>query len=89
MGILILLAILLITIGCYIGHMQAHYCRIPDHKKLIIGNNQKNELKLHKTYKATTYNVGFGAYNHNFDFLWITVNERMSKKHKVIAVLPF
>ena len=74
MGILILLAILLITIGCYIGHMQAHYCRIPDHKKLIIGNNQKHELKLHKTYKATTYNVGFGAYNHNFDFLWITVN---------------
>lgn len=66
--LLIIIGILLVAIGCYIGYMQAHYYRIPDHKKLSIGNNQKAELKLNKTYKATTYNVGFGAYNHNFDF---------------------
>lgn len=67
-GLLSLIGILLVVIIGYIGYMQMHYYRIPDHKKLAIGNNQKNELKLHQTYKATTYNVGFGAYNHDFDF---------------------
>lgn len=67
-GLLIFLGVLLLAIACYVGYMQAHYYRIPDNKKLSIGNNQKTELRLNKTYRATTYNVGFGAYNHNFDF---------------------
>lgn len=85
--LLVIIGILLVVIGCYIGYMQAHYYRIPDHKKLSIGNNQKVELKLNKTYTATTYNVGFGAYNHNFDFFM--VNLRMIKSCTGNAVQLF
>ena len=54
--------------------MQAHYYRIPDNKKLSIGNNQTQVLQIGKTYSATTYNVGFGTYNHRSISLWILVN---------------
>ena len=52
---------LLCLLGCY-------YYRIPDHQKLHIGNNQKAELKTDHSYTAPTHNIGFGAYNHDFDF---------------------
>lgn len=66
--ILGIVIVLLIAVGGYVGYMQAHYYRIPDNQKLTIHNPQKKELTLGKSYTATTYNVGFGAYNHNFDF---------------------
>lgn len=65
LGVIIVLAVI---VGIYAGYMQAHYYRIPDNKKLTIKNNQRQELVLNKKYSATTYNVGFGAYDHNFDF---------------------
>lgn len=67
-GLLIVVGILIIAVGGYIGYMQAHYYRIPDNTKLTIGNNQSKTLATNKTYTATTYNVGFGAYNQKFDF---------------------
>lgn len=66
--LLCILSILLVGIIGYVIYMQAHYYRIPDHKKLAVENNQSSKLALHKKYTATTYNVGFGAYNHDFDF---------------------
>ncbi|WP_209687641.1 endonuclease/exonuclease/phosphatase family protein [Lactobacillus colini] len=66
--ILGIIVALLIIVGCYVGYMQSHYYRIPDNRKLTIHNNQKDELILGKSYTATTYNVGFGAYTHDFDF---------------------
>lgn len=67
-SLLILLGILIIAVGGYVVYLQMHYYRIPDNQKLTIGNNQKQVLQLNKTYSATTYNVGFGAYNQQFDF---------------------
>ncbi|WP_333589020.1 endonuclease/exonuclease/phosphatase family protein [Lactobacillus acetotolerans] len=66
--ILVILGILIVALLLYFWYMQAHYYRIPDHKKLPVGNNPRDELVLGKKYTATTYNIGFGAYNHNFDF---------------------
>lgn len=63
----LIIVCVIIVVGYYI-YLSCHYYRIPDHQKLTIGNPQKQELVAGKTYTATTYNVGFGAYNHDFDF---------------------
>lgn len=68
LGLLILLGLLLVIFGGYYWYLAAHYYRIPDHQKLSVGNQQAAVLQTGKNYKATTYNVGFGAYNHQFDF---------------------
>lgn len=71
-SLLALIGILLIIVVGYVIYMQLHYYRIPDKQKLTIGNNQSRVLQLNKQYSATTYNVGFGAYNHQFDFFMDT-----------------
>lgn len=68
LGLLILLGLFVVVIGGYYWYLAAHYYRIPDHQKLTVGNQQTQVLQTGKTYRATTYNVGFGAYNHQFDF---------------------
>lgn len=54
--------------AAYYAYLTKQYYRIPDHKKLAIGNKQKQVLSLGQTYRALTYNIGFGAYNQDFDF---------------------
>ncbi|CAH1852641.1 endonuclease/exonuclease/phosphatase family protein [Convivina intestini] len=71
-GIGALVALLIILIFAYGCYMQANYYRIADHKQLTVHNNQSSQLQLGKQYTATTYNVGFGAYNHDFDFFMDT-----------------
>lgn len=63
----VILACVIIFCGYYI-YLALHYYRIPDNQRLKINNNQSQLLKAGRSYKATTYNVGFGAYNHDFDF---------------------
>ncbi|RVU71539.1 hypothetical protein EJK17_02230 [Lactobacillus xujianguonis] len=84
-GFLIFIGILLVAAGGYVGYMQAHYYRIKDHKPLAIGNNQKTELRLHHPYTATTYNVSFGAYNHDVDFFMDHGELKMVRKRMVGA----
>lgn len=54
--------------------MQTHYYRIKDHQALAIKHkfSQSKELKTGATYTASTYNVGFGAYNQDFSFFMDT-----------------
>ena len=54
--------------------MQTHYYRIKDHQALAIKHkfSQPKELKTGATYTASTYNVGFGAYNQDFSFFMDT-----------------
>lgn len=77
LGILILLVVI---VGGYYLYLSANYYRIPDHKKLTIGNNQGQQLEVNRVYKATTYNVGFGAYNHQFDFFMDSGELKNGKK---------
>lgn len=63
----VILACVIIFCGYYI-YLALHYYRIPDNQRLKINNNQSQLLKAGRSYKATTYNVGLGAYNHDFDF---------------------
>lgn len=65
---LLVIILLLVIFGAYYCYLAINYYRIPDKQHLKVGNNQPQELAVGKSYRATTYNVGFGAYNHDFDF---------------------
>ena len=70
MGVIILC--LVAIIGGYAMYLQATYYRIADHQSLVVKNPQKRELMAGKSYTATTYNVGFGAYNQRYSFFMDT-----------------
>lgn len=64
----VLLGILLLIVGGYVLYMTLQYSRIPDNTPLVVENAQTATLQADKTYSALTYNIGFGAYNHDFSF---------------------
>lgn len=70
---------MVITVGGYLIYVIGSYSRIPDNQALIVFgfNNQTiNDEDLFdesipssgKTFSATTYNIGFGAYDRAYDF---------------------
>ena len=63
----IILLLLVFVIG-YLVYMQINYYRIDDNTALEIENQQEQVLESGKEYTALTYNIGFGAYNHDFSF---------------------
>ena len=66
--ILALIALILIVLICYVCYVGLSYERIPDNTELEIENNQSRKVALNTEYSIATYNVGFGAYNHDFSF---------------------
>lgn len=60
-------ALLIIVLG-YVIYLSGHYYRIADNTKLEIQNNMQKEVSVGNTYKISTYNIGFGAYSHDFSF---------------------
>ncbi|MEG1925276.1 MAG: endonuclease/exonuclease/phosphatase family protein [Ruthenibacterium sp.] len=63
-----LLGVLLLLVGGYVLYMTLQYSRIPDNAALTVENPQTASLQADKLYSALTYNIGFGAYNHDFSF---------------------
>jgi hypothetical protein len=55
-------------VGCYLEYVILQYYRIENNKALEIVNKTDNSLNMSDTFKITTYNIGFGAYNHEFSF---------------------
>ena len=69
-GLSLLLALLLlftIILG-YVTYLSANYYRIRDNQVLTIENNQTADITLDTTYSISTFNIGFGAYDREFDF---------------------
>ena len=66
--ILILLIIAVLTIGGYIAYLQINYYRIDDNTELPVCNPRTETVKIGKDYTVMTYNIGFGAYDHEFSF---------------------
>ncbi|MPM71817.1 hypothetical protein SDC9_118788 [bioreactor metagenome] len=65
------MALIIFVVG-YIAYMQINYYRIEDNQSLEITNNKKENLKTGKNYSAVTYNIGFGAYDHDYSFFMDT-----------------
>lgn len=66
--ILALIALILVIVIGYVCYVGLTYERIPDNTVVEIQNNQTASVKLNTQYSIATYNVGFGAYNHDFSF---------------------
>ncbi len=67
-SILSLLLIAVVLVAAYVIYMSVNYYRIEDFQTLETFNQQPEVIKLSEEYTALTYNIGFGAYNHEFSF---------------------
>ena len=63
-----LVAAIILTLGIYVVYMQLQYYRIEDKLALETENAQTQKLSADGKYSVVTYNIGFGAYNHDFSF---------------------
>ena len=79
LGIILILLFVVIT---YVLYVNFTYYRIKDNTILNINNNQKETFEFNKEYKVLTYNVGFGAYDHDFSFF---LDEAYTKDNKFIS----
>lgn len=68
LGILMIVMIPLVLIGGYVGYMSLQYYRIDDDTAVETTNNQSIQAGKDQTFTITTYNIGFGAYDHDFSF---------------------
>ncbi|WP_268912591.1 endonuclease/exonuclease/phosphatase family protein [Lentilactobacillus sp. SPB1-3] len=66
--ILAVVVVLLLIIGGYVGYVFGSYHRVPDNQKLAVVNRSNQELRVGKSYKAMTFNIGYGSYPHNYTF---------------------
>lgn len=65
-----LITLVALVVGIYVIYLTSQYYRIEDNMNYTDNINQvvEDQVKLHNTYTITTYNIGFGAYNHDFSF---------------------
>lgn len=66
--ILAVIALLLLVVVGYVCYVGLSYERIPDNTVVEVENNQSGHVQLGKEYSIATYNIGFGAYTHDFSF---------------------
>ena len=65
----VLLLVVVLVVGGYIAYLMLTYNRIADNVAVDIENNPTAQtLAVGQTYKAITYNIGFGAYTPDYTF---------------------
>lgn len=64
----IVLAVILLILGSYVLYICLQYSRIEDSTEISIKNNKTTLVSLDTDYSIATYNIGFGAYTHEFSF---------------------
>lgn len=77
-----IIVFLILTISSYIIYISAQYYRIEDLKsyKDEIVQNTDSTIMVNNQYSITTYNIGFGAYNHEFSFFMDSGTMKNGKK---------
>jgi endonuclease/exonuclease/phosphatase family metal-dependent hydrolase len=64
-----IILILALLIGGYVGYVMLQYSRYSKIVELKIDRNSEDvTVSLHREYTISTYNIGFGAYNHDYSF---------------------
>lgn len=66
--LIVILFLFVLSVVAYIFYMQMQYYRIEDNLKLEITKNSKQKLAINQEYKMITFNIGYGAYSHDFSF---------------------
>ena len=65
----IIIVVLVLVVGGYVAYLMLTYNRIADAQPLTVANDRENTmLEVGQEYKATTYNIGFGAYTPDYTF---------------------
>ena len=78
----IILAVILVIVGGYVIYISAQYYRIEDNESVELFNNQTTKVVLGEEYSVSTYNIGFGAYTHDFSFFMDSGITKEGKKVK-------
>ena len=66
LGAIVLFFVL--VLGGYIIYLTCQYYRIEDNQSVLIAKNQESSVAFAEEYTISTYNIGFGAYEHDFSF---------------------
>ena len=61
-----------LTVGGYVGYVFVSYNRIGDKELTVDKGSSKNYASTEVTYKAISYNIGFGAYSQDYTFFMDT-----------------
>jgi len=65
----IILVVFVLLLGSYLGYIMLQYYRYDSVVNLEIDRNSNDvTVSLHREYSISTYNIGFGAYNHEYSF---------------------
>lgn len=63
-----LVIVIVLLVGGYVGYVALDYYRIADNTVLSITKNSTTKITDETSFSIMTYNVGFGAYDHDFSF---------------------
>ena len=67
--IVLIFLIIVLLVGGYFGYVMIQYFRYDDIVNLVIDKNSESiTISLNREYSISTYNIGFGAYNHDYSF---------------------
>ena len=65
---LVLLLVVLLVVGGYVGYVVVTYSRIEDNKELEVQGSASLTASSGEEYTIVSYNIGFGAYTADFTF---------------------
>lgn len=60
--------VVFVALGAFVGYVLLSYYRIGDKKLKVHENSSLMKVDTDTTYKALSYNIGFGAYSQDFTF---------------------
>lgn len=63
-----LLGLVVLILGGYVIYLSCQYYRIEDNQTLEVLGDNSELVSLDTKYTISTYNIGFGAYSHDFSF---------------------
>lgn len=89
-AVLLIFAALLVTVIGYLIYVFATFNRLDDHINIEITEPDRpagKSLEINKTYKITTYNIGFGAYSPDFSFFMDGGKESVAKSEDSVKEL--
>lgn len=66
--LLTLLLLILLVLGAYVAYLYIAYDRLPDNQDLAIEQETSEQLKADVSYRAMTYNIGYGSYPPSYSF---------------------
>ncbi|MBO4411379.1 MAG: endonuclease/exonuclease/phosphatase family protein [Lachnospiraceae bacterium] len=90
--VLILIGLVLFAVVGYLAYVLISYHRIEDQVPLSVSSNQQGNVETGKEYGIVSYNIGFGAYEADYDFFmdgghesWAWSEERLTANLEKIS----